>query len=243
MKRWLEKRGPFWDEKGGHSPNLYMSLDGEVVTETAVGEAAHSNLVGIDRALVSFRPSTWEYCPLTVTVDPDSQSETNVTVYNYWQNPELEAALLDAEPPIATWAQLESKSRTVFQRLLLSADCFESLKGQPFAPSAANRILVLLGVLDQLMGAVDASGRRNAEGHRLYQDHFTGDKALFTDSSDSEKRRFKEKLTFVDPHGTRVFCTWHGKVNNPKIRIHFAWPVPPGNPVFVPYIGLKIARR
>ena len=241
--QWLTKHGPFWDEIDQHSPDLLMCIDDEFVTETAVGEAAYCKLVGIERPLVSFSPSTWENCPLTVKVDPDSESETDVTVNNYWQPPELEAALIEAEPPVTSWAKLEAKSRTVFQRLDFSADCYNSLKGYPFAPGVADRMLVLLGVLDQLMGAVDSLGRRNTEGHRLYQDHFTGDKAWFSDSSDSEKRRFRKELTFPNPRGTgeQLFCTWHGKVrNHPPYRIHFAWPEGPGSLLSVVYIGVKL---
>lgn len=243
--RWLNKRGPFWDELDQHSPNLLMWTDGEIVTETAVGEAAHGNLVGIDRALVSFIPSNWEYCPLTVKIDPDSESETDVTVSNYWQNPDLEAALRDAEPPLASWAQLAARSRAVYQRLVFFADCYNPLEGQPFAYGAAKRIFVLLGILDHMMGAVDEMGRRTAEGNRMYQKFFTGDNAWFSDSSDSEKQKFSKELTFPSPleTGESLFCTWHGKVNNPKMRIHFSWPVPPGEPIFVAYIGLKITRR
>ena len=53
-------------------------------------------------------------------------------------------------------------------------------------------MLVLLGILDQFARAFDADGRRTAEGQRLYWNYFAGDNALFSDSSDTEKRDFRK---------------------------------------------------
>ena len=239
--QWLTRKGPFWEDMAQHSPDLWMACEDEIVTETAVGEAAYCMAVGISRGLVSFSPSKWQSSLLRVKIFSDTVAD--VTIPNYWRIPELEAALQEAKPPIATWGQLESESRASFRRLAFSADCYSYLDGQPFAPGAAYRILVRLRTLDELVGSVDASGQRTVEGHRIYNEHFTGQKAWFSDSSETEKNEFEEKLTFLGPQGTPIFCTWHGKVNNPPFRIHFSWPVRPGDSLFVAYIGLKITRR
>lgn len=242
---WLTRQGPFWEDFVEHSPNLYMSYDDVIATETALGEAAYCNLLGYARALVSISPSSWECSPLKVKIDPDTETETDVAVSNYWLFPELETALREAEAPVTTWSQLEGRARATFQHLSFLDNCYNSLDGQPFSPGAANRVLAVLGVLDQLMGAVDGSGQRTAEGHRLYQDHFTGNKAWFSDSSETEKHKFRKELTFPAPRGTGgvLFCSWHGKVRTPPIRIHFAWPENSNAPLFVAYVGLKITRR
>ena len=239
--RWLTHYGPFWEDVAIHESDIYMDFGDEIVTDTAVGEAAFCNSIGIERGLVSFAPSDWKFSPLSVRIDIDT--ETVVSVLNFWDIPELGAALQEAEPPVASWEQMERAARRTYQKLFFSSECFRSLAGQPFAPGVAERIFMRLGVLDELVGSVDEGGKRTAKGHQIYQDHFTGDRAWFSDSSESEKHHFEEKLTFAGPHGTPLFCTWHGKVNNPKMRIHFAWPVPPSEPVFVAYIGLKITRR
>lgn len=243
LLQWLTRLGPFWEDTAEHGPDHWMDCGDEIVTETAVGEAAYCQFIGVRRGLVSFVPSRWEYSPITVQIVSDAANEIGVP--NYWHPPELEAALREADPPITSWAQLESVSRATFRRLTFSADSFSYLDGQPFAPGAAARILIRLEVLDQLMGSVDVSGQRTAHGNRLYQSHFTGDRAWFSDSSESEKRRFARELTFPNPQitGRPLFCTWHGKINNPPFRIHFAWPESPGAPLYVVYVGLKITRR
>lgn len=241
VSQWLNRHGPFWEEDARHSSDDYIDYEGEVVTDTALGEAAFCVSVNIERRLISFTPSNWQISPIRVKIYADS--EIDVGVPNYWEATEFEAALQEAEPPIASWEQLDRVSRKSFPRLHFSGDCFEYLSGQPFALGAANGILNRLSVLDELEGAVDAGGKRTPEGHRLYQDHFTGDKAWFSDSSETEKQEFEKKLTFKGPDGTPLPCSWHGKVKTPQIRIHFSWAASPGERLWVAYIGLKITRR
>ena len=237
---WLTKRGPFWEDAIQHSPDHWLQCGDEIVTDTAVGEAAYCATVGIDRRLVSFAPSAWTYSPVVVQMEPDAFGTIHVP--NYWHPTDLQNALQGTPAPAASWPDLEMDARTRFQLLTFSTDCFGYLNGHPFDPGAASRILSRLDVLNQLMGLVDGSGRRTPEGHRLYQDHFTGDRAAFSDSSDTEKNRYRNRLTFPHPQhlGDYLFCAWHGKVNNPPFRIHFAWPERPGEPLYVVYVGWKI---
>lgn len=238
---WLTRHGPFWEDSALHASDIYMDTGEDIVTDTAVGEAAYCNSVNIDRRLVSFSPSDWQISPITVRLE--SGTKPFVVLFNYWEFNSLEAALQAAEPPVESWEQLEHVSRRTFQRLYFSSECFGFLLGQPFAPGAAEHILVRLRILDDLVGSVDASGRRTSEGHRIYQEHFTGGNAWFSDSSETEKNEFRKELTFLDPQGDPIFCAGHGKVNNPPFRIHFPWPVSPGARLLIAYIGLKITRR
>ena len=74
-------------------------------------------------------------------------------------------------------------------------------------------------------------------------DHFHGEKSWFSDSSDSEKRKFKQDLTFPHPERAQenLFCTWHGKVKTPQYRVHFSWSFGT-DPVYVTYVGPKITK-
>ena len=241
---WLTKRGPFWSDDMQHNPGDYLKCGDKIVTETAIGEAAFCATLDVDRRLVSFVPSNWGYSPIAVRCVPGVA--TDVEVSNYWRTEQLESALQQAVPPIASWAELEAAARSRFQRLTFSPSCFSYLDGQPFAPGATERIISRLEVLNRLIGEIDLTGRRTPEGHRLYQDYFTGDRAWFSDSSDTEKNEFRRRLTFPHPEqpGRTLFCPWHGKVNSPTYRIHFAWPPElPGARLFVPFVGPKITRH
>ena len=63
---WLTKTGPFWEEERRHSQDEYLECKGEVVTDTAVGEAAYCCLNLSERHLVSLVPSSWDFSPVEV---------------------------------------------------------------------------------------------------------------------------------------------------------------------------------
>ncbi len=55
----------------------------------------------------------------------------------------------------------------------------------------------------------------------------------------------KKDMTFTDPEDAQkgLFCSWHGKIKTPQIRIHFEWLRPKGQrSIKVAYIGPKITK-
>lgn len=60
LLQWMTTEGPFWNDTQVHGGNDYLECNGEIVTDTAVGEAAYCCFIGILRSLVSFTPSSWE---------------------------------------------------------------------------------------------------------------------------------------------------------------------------------------
>ena len=246
VMQWLTCRGPFWDDLRRPGATDWLECRNDIVTDTAVGEAAHRTLHGVTSGLLSVTPSDWSFSPVEVTwrEPPDNMRDPAVALENWWNAEELERSLQTAEPQISSWANLRHVSTARFASLTFAGDCFEPLSGIPFSPSAADRIRALLQILDRFARAFDASGKRTPNGQRVYQNYFAGgDSAPFSDSSDKEKRGFDKELTFHDPSipGRYLFCPWHGKVAD--FRIHFSWPVRFGEPVYVVYVGLKITRR
>jgi hypothetical protein len=215
------------------------------MADSAVGEAAFGVIHGQRRELASLAPSNFELTPLPVTWVANDGHLSTVAVHNHWSVNELEGALLDAPPTIDSWEKLAAICRSQCDKLTFSEDCFAQLRGHPFVEGAARHTLVLLDVLHRFSQCFDAAGQRTPEGQRLYQDHFTGAKAWFSDSSDAEKQEFEKALTFKHPtaEGETLFCPWHGKVKTPQIRIHFSWPIRANEPVHVVYVGPKLTKR
>jgi hypothetical protein len=240
--QWLTQHGPYWEDARLHGPDDYLEYDGKVVTDTAVGEAAYCCLSGIERQLLSLTPSSWEFSPIPVAWVRDSAEL--VSVVNHWDYSALEVALQAAPAPLASWKHLAVVAETRCPDLTFSPDSFQSLQGHPFVEGAAHRLLILLETLQRFRNCFNEKGERTAEGQRLYQDHFTGDKAWFSDSSDMEKKDFRKHLTFRSPQtqGESLFCPWHGKVKTPQLRIHFSWPVPAGAALHVVDVGPKITK-
>lgn len=246
---WINRNGPFWDDSGlqWHSPDDYLEHKGDVVTESAVGEAAYRKLHYVECGLVSAAPSNWLFSPVEVVWRRGTESLDDKTacIENWWCAAALENGLQVAATPIRSWNDLRDTSASRFRRLTFATNCFEPLAGFPFSQGASKRFLVLLGILDQFTCAFDAAGGRTVEGQRIYQDYFTGDNALFSDSSSSEKHDFRKELRFPHPdrEGESIFCPWHGKVRHMTLRLHFSWPIRKTEPVYVVYAGPKITSR
>jgi len=242
VMQWFSRAGPFWEDDLLCNPDDYWECRNEVVTDTAVGASASRCLNGIDSRLVSLTPSSWEYTPVRVTWKRDTSEDQHIDVINHWTVQDINTTLSAVLPPVTSWDQLAAYSKNRFLDLTFSEDSFQSLRGWPF--TNMDRIIALLSILNKFKSCFDENGRRTPEGQRIYQDYFTGDKAWFSDSSDPEKREFMTKLTFQHPQAYgNLFCPWHGKVNTPKFRIHFSWPVSADEPLYIVYVGPKITKR
>lgn len=247
---WMTRGGPFWDDSDlrRHSPDDYLECNDEIVTESAVGEAAYRAMRRVECGLVSVVPSDWLYSPVEVVLRREAEGldDKTASVENWWNADTLETRLHDAAPPLASWNALRAAAIGRFPNLTFAGNCFSPLVGHPFSWSAANSFMVLFGILESLSRAFDSAGRRTAEGHRIYRDHFTGDRAWFSDSSDSEKNDFRERLTFPHPDapGERLFCSRHGKIRHKTpLRLHYWWSEKSGEPVYVVYAGQKLTKR
>ena len=251
LRSWFTKTGPFWEDTRTHSPDDYLALNGNVVTDTAVGEAAWCRLNGIDRELISLTPSHWQFSPLSVESFTGTHTPRTIDVVNHWDPVALETVLENEPVPMGTWNQLAELTVARCPLLTFAADAFFPLNGLPFVSGAAQRLLSILGTLNQFKSCFDANGQRTPEGHDIYQNFFTGVKeggghgATFKDSSDTEKEEFKKKLTFKHPEDASksICCTWHGAVQTPQLRAHFSWPVRADEPLYIVYVGPKITKR
>lgn len=244
---WLTRGGPFWEDEDRHGESEWIESGGEIVTDSAVGEAAYRNLNGVASGLISVAPSKWNTSPVSVVwlLGDQLTDRRSTEVQNWWDRASLEAALEKAAPPLASWSQLAEVAARRFDRLRFSDSCFKPLAGVPFAKGAADRLALCFAILNRLAGCFDGNGKRTREGHHIIEQYFTGDKALFSDSARSEKVEFESQLTFPHPGkpGEKKLFGWHGKMKRHTIRFHFSWPIRTGEPVYVVYVGPKITKR
>ena len=246
LMAWLTQEGPFIEDTRRHRGFDYLACGDEVVTDTAVGEAAYCRIYGEDIRLVSLSPSTWNFSPAPVVWHKPRRRYVSVDIENYWEREALQRGLESAPAPMKTWRGLEEVVRMRYAALTFSDDAFKSILHHPFVPGAAKKINQILGVLHELKHSFDAQGRLTNEGQELHDNHFIGDKALISDSSDTDKARFGKELTFPNPSSPNeyLFCPMHGKVNtNVPIRVHYHWRIRADEPVCVVYVGPKITKR
>ncbi|MCM2680953.1 hypothetical protein [Echinimonas agarilytica] len=245
LVQWITQSGPFWDDDKSHSSEEYYELEGgNVVTDTCLAEAAFHNVDRTPSSVISLSQPHWSSASLPVIWHKDN-GNLRVEVINQTRLDVLLERLVDEPKPITSWEQLEVRCKERCPSLTFSDTSFAGLKGVPFVFGASSRIWDLMIVLETMKNSFNEAGERNEEGHRIYQEHFTGNKAWFSDSSDTEKREFSEELTFKHPEneGKTIFCTWHGKVKTPQMRIHHSWPISKDTPLYVTYVGPKITKR
>lgn len=251
LMQWLTQHGPFWEDARNHQRDDWFEWNDTIVTDTAAGEAAWCCLNGIKRRLVSITPSDWQFSPVCIDWVSETNARTTAEVANYWDPAVIKATLKAVPAPLVSWRQLEALTTARFTQLTFAVDAFAPLEGYPFVSSAAQRLLFILDTLNRLKSCFDADGQRTPEGHEIYQNFFTGRKgdggrgALFSDSSDEEKAEFKKELTFKHPENSEetLFCSWHGKVQTPQLRVHFSWPIRADTPLYVVYVGPKITKQ
>ncbi|MEI6646696.1 MAG: hypothetical protein WCP12_11730 [bacterium] len=247
---WLDRTGPFWEDEQIHDPNLFYylvrtSLPTELVTETGLAECTAQCLAGGDGSMASVSPSAFEYTPILMEVERDNDPRVSCQLDNFWQSPALEAHLENVVR-LTTWEDVNLHVRAIFSHLLFSEDFFAALMPCPFSRPAANRIIDLLRILDNLSACVQQDSTLSMEGQKSKETFFTGHHPLFTDSSAPEKIDFANKLTFQHPLTKEaVMFPWHGKIRfGLQYRIHFEWPkINPDHPLPVVYVGPKLTKR
>ena len=245
--QWLNRSGPFWDDKRQHGEDEWLEDEsGEVVTDSAIGEAAYRTINGIDASLVSVIPSEWDRCPVWVTWrGKHGEGNGRRVALDNWRNiATLLRALEEAAPAVESWHSAYEMAVQKFDRIVFADRCFEALEGCPFAKKAANHLMELLAILNRLGLCFGRDGAMTQEGYRIREQYFAGGNAKFSDSSATEKREFRRSLSFRHPKtGESTLFGWHGKMARHAIRFHFSWPVKANEPIYVVYVGPKLTKQ
>lgn len=240
---WLTKDGPFWDADREHGlDDLYVLKNtGKDVTDTSLAEAAFRRC-----SVLSFAPSDqFNHNKLKIDrIESDGACE-EIEIDNFWERPALNTFLSAHEKPVGSWDELRLWALRACPLLCFADDVLAPMRGQPFVLAAAEQIQQRLSVLNQMKGCFNEDGSATDQWHEGYRKHFSGATAWFSDSSDTEKNRFRDKLTFRNPSrpDDRMLCGFHGKVRTGVLRIHFSWPMTKDDPLYVVYIGPKITKR
>lgn len=244
VTNWISKNGPFMEDWREHSPDDYLFLkhNDEIVTDYSLGEVAFRIATQRNASTVSFQPSNFQMTPILVIWDrPDSQIA--IQVPNFWGFHTLEDVLRQQRPPVTSWMELLNHAQTDFSHLIFLDSVVTKLEGEAFNSAIAERVIFQLNILNQLADCFDKQGQRTQAGHEIIESFFTGDRAIFSDESSSNKRDFKGEMTFKKPNDDPVFCPFHGKISHRFFRLHFSWPIRHNEPVYIAYIGPKITKR
>lgn len=241
---WLTKNGPFWDDIRQSNSEDYFEYAGQDVTDQGLGESARCQLAGKVSCSVSFSDGGFNFTPVVIVQGLPEEPISVITIENIWDHLQLQNSALAAIPSPHNWQQMLEQSQIRFDRLVFSPKCIDQLTMQPFSAYVVERIFELLRVLNEFMECRNPDGTNTSRNQEIIDQHFSGDKAWFSDESLTNKRNFENELSFPDfeAPGNKVFCSWHGKIKSPQFRVHFEWPVASNLKLRVFYIGPKISK-
>lgn len=244
IRIWLERTGPFWDTPPRHNPDDYFEYEQEPLEEYAsVAEAAFyiATQQG-QREMVSFSPSNFEKTPLLVRWHKTDLPQ-EIPIPNYWQYDTLQPHLQELQSPPSSWTEMIRRVQANCSNLIFLDTVTATLKGEAFSTPIMERVMFQLKILNKLARCFNDRGQRTQSGHDIIQTYFTGNRAIFSDESNTNKDRFEKELTFTKPDGKEIFCPYHGKTRHRVFRLHFSWPIRHNESVYIAYIGPKITKR
>lgn len=244
---WVAKGGVFWDATREDNDDDYFEFEALDVTDYGVGECSRRILAGKVASLVSLISANVMFRGETLVVThglPESPIE-HVFVNNITSPSALEKSALSVVPRPNTWPAAIAAFRNDFKSLHISDSVEEQLSSQPFGVCPYTRMEDLLKVLQDFMCSRDPDGKYTAKTRDIINEFFSGEKAWFSDESVTNKRDFRKELTFVDPvdKSKNIFCSFHGKIKSPQLRIHFCFPNATDKILKICYIGPKITKR
>lgn len=240
---WISKRGPFWDDIRTEQNDDYYEHRDTDVTDAGLGECARMICAGKEVSSYSFN-GDYNRTPLTIHHGIDGDRLGEYPIDNLWDIQQLKNSIEQAQPEPKSWEEVLIDLARRFSSLNFSDNILNVLKPQPFSTCVYNRLLQLCDVLQEILDCRNTDGTYSQRTNELIAQHFSGNKAWFTDESETNKQAFKEALTFKhsdDPN--ELFCSFHGKIKTPQFRMHFDWPIKAdSNEILIVYIGPKITK-
>ena len=243
---WISKHGPFVEDDRQFISDDLFYFENDDVTELGIGEAARR--IQAKNNVATLSPignltSRFGSDGLDVVHGLREAPIARIRVPNYTDIARLVEILIALSPAPKNWADLLEICRGRFDLLHIGPNCDKTIAHFPYIPAAGRRIIRLLGILQQIMSEMDNAGRLSQTGLELHSKYFTGEKACFSDESESRKSQPK-KFTFPAPDGgDNIVCFLHGKITTATIaiRIYFDWPVDPDKKrIRIVYIGRHI---
>lgn len=244
-----QRQGPFTEDDRLAEVDDYYEYRGVDVTDSGLGEAARRTRTNEHVATFSFIGGIlpFQLTPLPVDHGLAEERLGRYEVENFWTVDQLATSAIEHESPATSWKQLVEVARRRYPRLLIPDSLYQDqrLAREPFEAAIRDRTLALLGHLDLYMSDRLPGGQEGERARFVIDTFFTGDRALFTGESESNRRAFAGELTFPDPSAAdrTVDAHWHGKISRRHFRLHFEWPVPSGaTQLKVVYLGPKLTK-
>lgn len=243
---WLDRTGPFVeDDRLPEADDFFEYLCSDV-TGSGLGEAARRTKAGEECGTFSFTGGCTDFAITPLEVDHGLREERygRYLVPNVWCAEALAEQTMAVAPEIGSWATLVAGARARFPNLDVSdLHLNPALAREPFQACLRDRALELMQILDRYVANRREDGAEGEEARHIVEKFFTGDPALFSGESKTNREQFASEMTFRDINGADHFAHWHGKIRHRHFRLHFEWPLRKGrSKLQIFYLGPKITK-
>lgn len=241
---WLDRSGPFLENDDEDYGKLICEFNGVVLEDCVVENVATKVRRNENAKTYSFDKCqpTYSYTPFKIDYI-DNDGAGSLYIENIWSEAQLNTLVSHWEKRPESWGELIEYVTGKCQNLIFSQEISGYLSPHPFSLTISERVIFLMGVLDDYVRSHDEKKLRTKKTHEIINNFFSGTKAPFTDESESNIRDFKKEMTF-DVNGSPALCSWHGKIKHQEFRIHFQYPFDSTmEKIFVAYIGPKITKK
>jgi hypothetical protein len=246
---WLDRTGPFLEDDRIEEGDDYFEYAGLDVTDSGLGEAARRTKSKELASTFSFVGGAVDFATSPLDVDHGLPEERlgKYPVENVWTVKDLADSTHPGEASITSWVQLVEAARIRFPHLVIPDSVHQNsmLAREPFDAAIRSRALVLFQHLNSYMLDRDDKGVEGKQAAEIIKEFFTGERALFSGESATNRTVFEKDLTFTDPSDSNktIFAHWHGKISHRFFRMHFEWPLPTdARTLKILYLGPKITK-
>lgn len=230
--RLLDKSSPVLPDASAIPNGCSFKHNNAEIPSTGLAECAYRLCFDESAYSYSLSGSTYTQTPLDVVLN-DGVGEYRAQVENFFSLTTYEEALLNSLPPMRCWDDLLHRA-SCLGNIYIEDSVHDSLQKESFESSLGRAVFERLKIVDKLAGA--ASQGIYEELQRKY---CHGEKALFSDESETRINDLRDKLIF-SVGNVPTLCSFHGKVSHRFFRIHMNGLPLRGRKSHIVYIGYKI---
>jgi hypothetical protein len=230
----LDKSSPVLPDDATIPSAIVFYYEEQEIPNTGLAECAYQVYMEESVSAYSLSTSCFQKSILSVLIKYNDTLLKVLSVENYFSLSAFNQKLQSLRGPMRSWEDFFGYFDSRYKWIEYTNEAIVHLEKQAFEQILADAIICRMDILEQM-----ATAQSEDAFLELEKKHWYGDRAWFSDESDTRKRKLKNKLTFM-VNGVSTLCSYHGKISHRTFRIHFTPRPRRSEKIYITYIGYKI---
>jgi hypothetical protein len=230
----LDKTSPVLPDDTAIPSGLAFYYEGQAIPNTGLAECAYQAYMEESTSTYSLSGSCFRKNTLIVSIKQNDTSLSELPIENYFSLSDFNQKLQSLRGPMRSWESFFNFTELRYKWVECTDELRIPLRRQAFEQRLADKIICRMDALEQM-----ADAQSEEIFLELEKKYCHGDRAWFTDESETRKHELKDKLTFM-VDGIKTLCSYHGKISYRTFRIHFTPRPKRGEKIYIAYIGYRI---